>query len=148
MCVFLCVWLFCVCRPRFVNASSVCGIAASFVLRVLSSVVVVFLCPHCYLCVSCPSSLLQCLFACRARCPSVVVFARMSVLSPFLSVCVVALSPHSLSRSFSLSRALSLSPHLPLNRWASSVALGLCACDFVSQNALARENAPPPPKLK
>ena len=65
------------------------------------------------------------------------------VALPFC-LCCGAVSPFSLSFFLSLSRALSLSPHLPLNRWASSVALGLCACDFVSQNALARENAPPP----
>ena len=35
LCVFLCVWSFCVCRPRVLNACSVCGIAARVVLRVL-----------------------------------------------------------------------------------------------------------------
>ena len=85
--VFLCVWSFCVCRPRVLNACSVRGIAVRVVLRVLSFFCCLRL--YCYLCVSCPSPLLQCLFASRAL-SSVVVFAPLSFCLCMLRFCLFA----------------------------------------------------------
>ena len=81
LCVFLCVWSFCVCRPRVLNACSVCGIAARVVLRVLSIFFVV-VCGYIAICV-CPV---------RRRCCSVCSRLARCLPSlsspPFLSVCV------------------------------------------------------------